>query len=137
MTEKILCAIDDIEHSRVAVIHAAELAAKLHAPLVICSVNGLSGGLRGPPIYLHDEAEIKKLLDFAVELAKSHGAKKVSETEIKARLVASAVIQYAEQEGITQIVVGTGDKRGLVRMVLGSVAAEIAARAHCTVVVAR
>ena len=137
MSEKILCAIDDIEHSRVAVIHAAGLAAKLQAPLVICSVNSLTGGMRGPPIYLHDSAEIKKLLDFSVDLAKSHGAKKITKTEIKSRLVASAVIQYAEQEGATQIVVGTGDKRGLVRMVLGSVAAEIAARAHCTVIVAR
>lgn len=137
MTHKILCAIDDIEHSRVAVIHAAELAAKLNAPLVICSVNSLSGGLRGPPIYLHDDAEIKKLLDFSVALARSHGAKKVTETELKARLIGSAVIQYAEQEGITQIVVGTEDKRGIVRMVLGSVAGEIAARAHCSVTIAR
>ena len=137
MSEKILCAVDDIEHSRVAVIHAAELAAKLHAPLVICTVNGLSGGLRGPQIYLHDDAEIKKLLDFSVGLARSHGAETVTELEINARLIATAVIQYAEQEGVTQIVVGTGDKRGLVRMVLGSVSGEIAARAHCTVVIAR
>jgi nucleotide-binding universal stress UspA family protein len=137
MSHKILCAVDDVEHSRIAVIQAAELAAKLHAPLIICSVNGLAGGMRGPPIYLHEESEIKKLLDFSAALARSYGAKTVTEVELKARLVASSIIQYAEEQGVTQIVVGTEDKRGLVRLVLGSVAGEIAARAHCSVTIAR
>ena len=39
--------------------------------------------------------------------------------------------------GYTHIVMGTGDKKGLKRLVLGSVAAEVVSQAHCTVTVAR
>ena len=35
------------------------------------------------------------------------------------------------------IVIGTGDKRGLLRLFLGSVAADVAHRAPCTVIIAR
>ena len=35
------------------------------------------------------------------------------------------------------IVIGTGDKRGLSRLIPGSVAADVAHRAPCTVIVAR
>ena len=56
---------------------------------------------------------------------------------LRSRDAAAAVVQYAEENGFDHIVVGTGDKRGLSRLVLGSVAADIAARAHCTVTIAR
>jgi len=49
----------------------------------------------------------------------------------------SAAAQYAADNGINQIVVGTGDKRGVSRLVLGSVASDVAGRAHCSVLVAR
>lgn len=137
MTKKILCAIDDTGHARNAIAYAAELSAKTGAPLTICTVNVLMGGLRGPPIYLHEDADIKKMLDKAASLARQHGVKNTFETELKGREISTAVIQYAEQNGFDHIVVGTGDKRGLSRLVLGSVAADIAGRAHCTVTVAR
>jgi nucleotide-binding universal stress UspA family protein len=46
-------------------------------------------------------------------------------------------LTYAEEIGADQIVMGTGDKRGVARLVLGSVAAEVAGKAGCTVTVAR
>ena len=137
MTKKILCAIDDTEHAKSAVIQAAELSAKTGASLTVCTVNVMQGGLRGPAIYLHDDADIKKVLDNAASLARKHGANKMSETELKGREISTAVVQYAEQNGFDHIVTGTGDKRGLSRLALGSVAADIASRAHCTVTVAR
>lgn len=39
--------------------------------------------------------------------------------------------------GYTHIVMGTGDKKGLKRLVLGSVATEVMVHAHCTVTIAR
>ncbi len=137
MTKKILCAIDDTDHAKAAVIQAAELAAKTGASLTLCTVNVLMGGLRGPAIYSHDEASIKKTLDSAADLARQHGAKSTSETELKGREISTAVVQYAEQNGFDHIVTGTGDKRGLSRLALGSVAADIAGKAHCPVTVAR
>jgi nucleotide-binding universal stress UspA family protein len=137
MTKKILCAIDDTEHAKNAIAYAAQLSAKTGAQLALCTVNALTGGLRGPQIYMHDDADIKKTLDNAASLAHQRGAKDTSKIELKGREISTAVIQYAEQNEFDHIVVGTGDKRGLSRLVLGSVAAEIAGRAHCTVTVAR
>jgi nucleotide-binding universal stress UspA family protein len=137
MTKKILCAVDDTDHAQKAVIYAAELSAKTGAALTICSVNLLQGGLRGPPIYLHDDADIKKILDGAAALAHKNGAKKTSETELKGREVATAVVQFAEQNTFDHIVAGAGHKHGLSRLALGSVALDIVERAHCPVTVAR
>ena len=137
MTKKILCAIDDTDHAKAAVMQAAELSAKTGASLTLCTVNVLMGGLRGPAIFSHDEASIKKTLDSAAALARQHGAKNTSETELKGREISTAVVQFAEQNGFDHIVTGTGDKRGLSRLALGSVAADIAGKAHCPVTIAR
>ena len=137
MPKKILCAIDDTDHAKSAVIQAAELSGKTGASLMVCTVNTLQGGLRGPPIYLHDEASIKKMLDVAASLARKHGVKTVSETELKGREIATAVVQYAEQNDFDHIVAGAGHKHGLSRLALGSVVSDIVERAHCTVTVAR
>ena len=47
MTRKILCATDGTEHSKVAVVLAAELASKFGSELTICTVNVAHGGARG------------------------------------------------------------------------------------------
>ena len=44
---------------------------------------------------------------------------------------------YAHENGFDHIVMGTGDKRGLKRLMMGSVATDVAAKAHCSVTVAR
>jgi nucleotide-binding universal stress UspA family protein len=137
MTSKILCAIDDTEHAQNAILCAAELSRKTGAQLTVCTVNVLMGGLRGPPIYLHDDLDVKKMLDNAAALARAHGVKNLDETELKGREISTSVVQYAEQNGFDHIITGTGDKRGLSRLALGSVASDIVSRAHCTVTVAR
>lgn len=137
MTKKILCAIDGTDHSKDAVMQAAEISSKLAAPLTVCTVNALQGGLRGPPIYLHDDADIRKMLADAHALAQQHGAKKVSELELRGREIATAIIQYAEQNGFDHIVAGAGHRRGLSRLAMGSVAEDLVQRAHCSVTIAR
>jgi nucleotide-binding universal stress UspA family protein len=47
---------------------------------------------------------------------------------------ASTVLRVAEQGGFDMIVMGTHGRRGLPRLLLGSVAQKIIARAHCPVV---
>ncbi|HEX8820530.1 MAG TPA: universal stress protein [Archangium sp.] len=47
---------------------------------------------------------------------------------------ASAVLRVAETGGFDMIVMGTHGRRGLPRLLLGSVAQKIIARAHCPVV---
>lgn len=137
MTKKILCSTDGTSHSEHAIQVAAEMAAKLGASLSICTVNVARGGARGPLIYSMEDDQVKKILDAAAAVARKAGATKVDEVALRSREAAAAIVQYAEENGYDHIVVGTGDKRGVSRLVLGSVAADVAGRAHCTVTVAR
>jgi nucleotide-binding universal stress UspA family protein len=137
MTKKILCAIDGTDHSKDAVKQAAELSSKLSASMTICTVNALQGGLRGPPIYLHDDADVRKMLADAHALAQQHGVREVSELELRGREIATAIIQYAEQNGFDHIVAGAGHRHGLSRLAMGSVAEDLVKRAHCSVTIAR
>jgi nucleotide-binding universal stress UspA family protein len=137
MTSKILCATDGTDHSAHAVELAATLAAKLGASLSICAVNVARGGARGPLIFNWEDDQVKKILDDAAAVARKAGATKVDELALRSREAAAALVQYAEENGYDHIVVGTGDKRGVSRLMLGSVAADVAGRAHCSVTVAR
>jgi nucleotide-binding universal stress UspA family protein len=105
--------------------------------LSICAVNVAHGGVRGPLVYKWEDHEVKTILDAAAGTARKAGAGKVEELALRSREAASAIVQYAEENGFDHIVVGTGDKRGVSRLVLGSVASDVASRAHCSVTVAR
>jgi nucleotide-binding universal stress UspA family protein len=83
------------------------------------------------------DAEAEALLAKAEADAKAMGATDVGTAVLIAREAAPAIVTYAEEAGASQIVMGTGDKRGVKRLVLGSVAAEVAAQAGCSVTVAR
>jgi len=137
MTLKILCATDGTAHSAHAIEFAAQLAARFGAALSVCAVNVAHGGSRGPLLYSWEDAEVKAILDEAAAAARKAGAAAVEELALRSREAASAIIQYAEENGFDHIVVGTGDKRGVSRLVLGSVASDVASRAHCSVTVAR
>ena len=137
MISKILCATDGTPHSRDAVEIAARLAAKFSAKLTICAVNVAYGGPRAALIYSWDDAEVTRILDEAAKLAKSLGAADAEEVALRSREAAAGIVQYAEDNGFDHIVVGTGDKRGMSRLMLGSVASDVASRAHCAVTVAR
>ncbi len=137
MISKILCATDGTDHSAHAVEQAALMASKLGAKLTICVVNVARGGVRGPLIYTLEDSEARRILDAAAASARKAGAAAAEELVLRSREAAAAIVQYAEENGYDHIVVGTGDKRGVSRLVLGSVAADVASRAHCSVTVAR
>jgi nucleotide-binding universal stress UspA family protein len=137
MAKKILCPTDGTDHGTIGVILAAEVAKATGFHLTICAVNIAHGGARGPTINHWPDDAVAQLMNDGENLAKSEGASDVGSVEIVAREAAPAIIAYAEQNGYTHIVMGTGDKRGLKRLVLGSVAAEVVTHAHCTVTVAR
>jgi nucleotide-binding universal stress UspA family protein len=113
------------------------MATQVGGSLSICAVNVARGGVRGPLIYTWEDDKVKSILDSAAAEAKKIGAKNVEELALRSREAASAIVQYAEENGYDHIIVGTGDKRGVSRLVLGSVAADVASRAHCSVTVAR
>ena len=137
MMKKILCATDGTDHSAHAVIQAAEMAAQNKAALTLCTVNIAHGGGRGPIINHWTDAQVEKILDDAVALAGEHGVTEAHKAAILSREAAAGIVSYAESHGFDHIVTGTGDKRGISRLMLGSVATDVAGRAHCSVTVAR
>lgn len=137
MSFKVLCPVDGTPHSQHAVAVAADLAVKYAGDLSVCVVNVAHGGGRGPLIHHWTDAEAKAILDSAVAEAEKNGAKSVHTAVVIDREAAAGIVGYAESHQIDQIVMGTGDKRGISRLMLGSVAADVAARAHCSVTIAR
>jgi len=137
MTKKILCPTDGSDHATLGVHKAVELARLTGAQLTVCVVNMAHGAARGPVINHLTEAEVKKLLEQSEATAKADGLTEIGTVELVAREIAPAIITYADENGYDHIVMGTGDKRGVKRLVLGSVATSVASEAHCSVTVAR
>lgn len=137
MDKKILCATDGMPHSDRAVELAAEMAAKSGSELVLCTVNLVRGGGRAPLIPMHDEAEVSRILNHAADLAGKAGVKPAHKVALKGRDIAGSIVQYCEINNCDHVVTGTGDKHGVTKLMLGSVAAEVVSKAHCTVTVAR
>lgn len=137
MSKKFLCPVDGTTHSQHALIEAADLTTKSGGELSVCVVNVAHGGGRGPLIHHWTDAEAQKILDEAAATVQAHGGSIAHSVVVIDREAASGIVGYAEMNGIDHIVMGTGDKRGLSRLMLGSVAADVAGRAHCSVTVAR
>lgn len=137
MTYRILCPIDGTDHAMHAVDAAALLTQKYQGELLLCLVNVAHGAGRGPLIHHWSDDEARSILDKATALARDKGVVPVGAAVVLDREAASGIVGYAEMNKVDHIIMGTGNKRGLSRLVLGSVAADVCARAHCTVTVAR
>lgn len=137
MDKRILVATDGTAHSRIAVSYAIDLAKRAGAELIVALVNVALGGIRGPLLYSHEDEEAQSIVRLGAEEARRAGVAAVKEVVIASREADSGIVQYADEKKVDHIVVGTGDKGGVSRLVLGSVAADIARRAHCTVTIAR
>lgn len=139
MTHKVLCAVDDTDHSESAIIQAAELAKATGAELTLLAVNLPAGGDgRGGIIaYTWEDSDAKRVLDNASAVAGKVGISSPKTASVKSRDAARSIVVYAEDNGIDHIVVGTGGKGNIARLVLGSVSSSVVARAHCPVTVAR
>ncbi len=137
MTKKFLCPVDGSEHALHAVEAAVEMAQKYGGELSLCVVNVAHGSGRGPMIHHWTDADAQAILDKASAIAAARGMTPAATAIVLDREAASGIVRYADMNNVDQIVMGTGDKRGLSRLVLGSVAADVAGRAHCSVMVAR
>jgi nucleotide-binding universal stress UspA family protein len=134
----ILCCVDGSEHAETALRAAIELSAKLSADLSLLVVNVTFGrSPRGPQALIWTNDEAQAILDHASEIVTQSGRKPAHAGIAVAREASSGIIDHALEHDIDAIVIGTGDKRGLSRLFLGSVAMDVANRAPCTVIIAR
>ncbi|MBN8912150.1 MAG: universal stress protein [Rhizobiales bacterium] len=136
---KILCAIDDAGHSAKAIDVGVALAKALNAELTFIAVNQLVGGYGGggvPALHWTQEQE-SAVLARALAQARETGVASVDTIAFERRDPARQITSYAEENGYDHIVVGTGGKGSMLRMMLGSVSRDVADRAHCPVTIAR
>lgn len=137
MTKKILCAVDGSEHSTRAITVAAELAKALGGELNLLVVDQVSFDGRSAPVHRLDHPGVKAILERAKATAVEAGHAEPRLTAIANRDVARGILNYAEDQNVDHIVVGTGEKGTATRLVVGSVSHDLVVRAHCSVTVAR
>ena len=138
MYSRILVAVDGSETSRHALKHAIELARSLSAKLRIVHVVEMSWLPIAPEIAIDAEAitaarrsEGEKIVAAARETAREAGFESEAvliETETPTEHVAEALAREAVHWAADVVVLGTHGRRGVERLLLGSVAEQITRR---------
>ena len=145
---KILVAIDGSEHSFKASEYALELAKSFGAQLYVVTVTYIPAS---------DHLSQKEVLSKSlVEDSSNNSMKdagnwfenftqnaKEDNIQLKTELINSArpvdyvILEYAEEQKIDLIVVGTRGRTGFKTLLLGSIASSIVTYAHCPVMVVK
>jgi nucleotide-binding universal stress UspA family protein len=93
---------------------------------------------RGATIIKAAEIQDHMELDAACSLAQEAGVDKLQCSKAYSRRnIAATIVDYADKEGFEHIVMGSTGRTGVSRVLLGSVASEVVAKAHCPVTVVR
>ena len=136
MYSRILVAVDGSDASLHALKHAIELAKSLSAALRILHVVDMGWTPIGPELAIDTEAintawrsSGEKILAAARETAQKSGVEadaQLKETETPTQRVAEAIAKEASRWPADLVVLGTHGRRGVQRLLLGSVAEQIA-----------
>ncbi len=136
----ILCALDFSEGSQSALVRAADLAERFHARLVLLYVDPLFRSPAGatPTPSKPDVALQQRLREFAEDALGGPDAVAVVGPEGVVRrgeYAADAILRQRDELDAGLVVVGTHGRRGVRRLLIGSVAEEVVRRAPCPVLV--
>jgi nucleotide-binding universal stress UspA family protein len=147
---KIMVGIDGSEESMIAAEYAVAIAKKHDAELIAINVLTSdieyaysSPGIESPPhpsvkeIILLAEYEAKKWFDKIKEKADESGIRFKTEFIAARRSVVSTILDYAEEQNINLILVGTRGRSGIKKMLLGSIASGLVTYASCPVMVVK
>ena len=146
---KIMVGIDGSEGSVNAADYAIAIAKRHNAELI--AVNVLtsdigyaysSPGVESPPLTIREiillaEDEVKKWLNDIKEKADRNGIRFRSEIIMAKRSAVTTMLDYAEEQKIDLIAVGTRGRSGIKKMLLGSIASGLVTYAACPVLVVK
>ncbi|MFL6327804.1 MAG: universal stress protein [Nitrososphaeraceae archaeon] len=138
---KIMVAVDGSEHSLKAAEYALEVAKSFNAQLFAITVTSVTQSyhLRQEDV-LEESSEMN---DSKAWLEKFSREAKTDNIELKTELINShrpvdyVILEYAEENNIDLIVVGTRGRSGFKRLLLGSIASSVVTYAHCPVMVVK
>ena len=138
---KILVSIDGSEPSTNAADYSISVANIYHSELIVLHVIPSDVSLFGPspPPHLDElKKEAQQYLDKIVQTARMNN----NSIQVESKIIASpsvvgGIVNFAENEGIDLIVVGTKGRSGIKKLLLGSVASGVVTYAHCPVMVVK
>ncbi len=140
--KRICCATDVSELSRIALLEAAELARRFEGELELVHVHmplpAVGTDLLASPVAVDDAAPAE--VEGAIAMWRDEAERLVGRpvrTMLLSGEPASELLRHARERELDVLVVGTHGRRGLRRVVLGSVAERLVREAPCAVVVAR
>jgi nucleotide-binding universal stress UspA family protein len=142
MIKKILCAVDFSEYTEEVVAYALEVSKRFDAELHLIHVIPLVACIAPYETFLLPEhmLEMERNMDREAEeqferLLKRlhHPAKKV----VRKGIAFLEIVEYAREEGIDLIVVGTHGRTGVQHMLIGSVAEKVVRKSPCPVLTVR
>jgi nucleotide-binding universal stress UspA family protein len=146
---KIMVGIDGSEQSINAADYAIDIAKRHNTELIAINVLTSdigyaysSPGVESPPLTIREiillaEDEVKKWLNDIEEKADKSGIRFRSEIIMAKRSAVSTMLDYAEEQKIDLIVVGTKGRSGIKKMLLGSVASGLVTYAACPVLIVK
>jgi nucleotide-binding universal stress UspA family protein len=137
---KILVAIDGSDASMDAAAHATSISKEYNAELYALHVIRADVDLFGP----HETSEFMTRMrnegeKYLNKVKLNANEKKIQiKTEIISSInIAGGILDYAEENNIDLIVIGTRGRSGFKKLLLGSVASHIVIYAHCPVLVVK
>src|SRR5690554_4339505 len=142
-TNRILVGHDFTPYSDAALLEAARIARRLEAALYVVYVEVLHGDLSGLDANAADRTE-RLRQDLMARFAGIDGERggifsgvDVSFEILRDVTAGPALLAYADEKDIDLIVIGSHGRRGLQRMLMGSVAEEVVRKAPCPVLTMR
>jgi nucleotide-binding universal stress UspA family protein len=141
--KKLCCAIDFSETSHAAMREASELARRFGAELELLHVHPLPPApgldMSVPPADVVERAstELESAMATWQEEAERAAGRAVRATVLPSAAAADEILRFLREHGHDLLVVGTHGRRGIQRILLGSVAERVAREAPCSVLVIR
>jgi nucleotide-binding universal stress UspA family protein len=138
---RVLIPLDGSEPSERALDHALETAPDAEVTLltVIDPSSGFGAGAGTPGAaevwYESQKEQTESRLEEASETIETRGM--VSKTVVETGRPAATIVEYAENHDIDQIIMGSHGRKGVSRLLLGSVAESVVRRAPVPVTVVR
>ena len=127
MYEKIMVPLDGSELAEVALPYAEELAVQLGSEIILISVSEL---LKDPQEEI-DQSYFQKIVESIKERAARYSGQPATTQAIKVKSVllsghpAEKIVEYADSENISFIIMSTHGRSGIQRWALGSVADKV------------
>ncbi len=137
MDHRILVPFDGSKPSTVALTHALEVhPSSAITALYVADANDL-GGLDEAKSKIPEEEADRASEVFEEVRSRGEVYEATVTTDVRAGDPAETIVEYADEKGIDQIVMGSHDRSGLSRILTGSVAEEVVREASVSVTLAR